>query len=107
MDTFENRATGSRLLPYKLDTRSRSGRSPKLRGRANGRFAPSPTGPLHLGNLRTALLAWLFARSAGARFLMRVEDLDRSRVRPGVWQPCSQPHPDRWAARRRSHALRG
>jgi glutamyl-tRNA synthetase len=51
---------------------------------SDGRFAPSPTGPLHLGNLRTALLAWLFARSAGARFLMRVEDLDRSRVRPGI-----------------------
>ena len=51
---------------------------------ARGRFAPSPTGPLHVGNLRTALLAWLFARSAGARFLVRVEDLDRSRVRPGV-----------------------
>ncbi len=51
-----------------------------------GRFAPSPTGPLHVGNLRTALLAWLFARSAGARFLMRVEDLDRSRVRPGIEQ---------------------
>ena len=50
----------------------------------DGRFAPSPTGPLHVGNLRTALLAWLFARSAGARFLMRVEDLDRSRVRPGI-----------------------
>ncbi|CAN5616686.1 tRNA glutamyl-Q(34) synthetase GluQRS [soil metagenome] len=51
---------------------------------ADGRFAPSPTGLLHIGNLRTALLAWLFARSAGARFLVRVEDLDRSRVRPGV-----------------------
>lgn len=51
---------------------------------ADGRFAPSPTGVLHIGNLRTALLAWLFARSAGARFLVRVEDLDRSRVRPGV-----------------------
>ena len=50
----------------------------------DGRFAPSPTGPLHVGNLRTALLAWLFARSAGARFLVRVEDLDRSRVRPGI-----------------------
>ena len=49
-----------------------------------GRFAPSPTGPLHVGNLLTALLAWLFARSAGARFLVRVEDLDRSRVRPGI-----------------------
>jgi glutamyl-tRNA synthetase len=48
-----------------------------------GRFAPSPTGTLHLGNLRTALLAWLFARSAGARFLVRMEDLDAGRVRPG------------------------
>ena len=84
METFENRATGSRLLPYELDARSRSGPSSELRGRADGRFAPSPTGPLHLGNLRTALLAWLFARSVGARFLVRVEDLDRSRVRPGV-----------------------
>ena len=49
----------------------------------NGRYAPSPTGTLHLGNLRTGLLAWLFARSAGSRFVMRVEDLDTSRVRPG------------------------
>ena len=39
-----------------------------------GRFAPSPTGPLHLGNLRTALLAWLLARAAGARFLVRIEE---------------------------------
>lgn len=44
---------------------------------ATGRFAPSPTGDLHLGNLRTALLAWLFARSSGGRFLVRMEDLDR------------------------------
>jgi glutamyl-tRNA synthetase len=51
---------------------------------ADGRFAPSPTGSLHLGNLRTAMLAWLFARSAGARFLLRVEDLDRGRVRPAA-----------------------
>lgn len=41
-----------------------------------GRFAPSPSGDLHIGNLRTALLAWLLARSTGRRFLMRVEDLD-------------------------------
>jgi len=45
-----------------------------------GRFAPSPSGDLHLGNLRTALLAWLFARSTGRQFLMRVEDLDRVRA---------------------------
>lgn len=45
-----------------------------------GRFAPSPSGQLHLGNLRTAVLAWLFARSTGRRFLVRVEDLDRVRA---------------------------
>ena len=49
-----------------------------------GRYAPSPTGALHLGNLRTALLAWLFARKAGGAFVLRVEDLDRPRVRPGA-----------------------
>jgi glutamyl-tRNA synthetase len=53
-----------------------------------GRFAPSPTGQLHLGNARTALLAWLDTRSAGGAFLMRVEDLDRARVQPDAerWQ---------------------
>ena len=45
-----------------------------------GRFAPSPTSDLHLGNLRTALVAWLMARSTGRRFVMRVEDLDAQRV---------------------------
>lgn len=49
---------------------------------ASGRFAPSPSGPLHLGNLRTALLAWLFARSAGSKFVVRIEDLDPERSRP-------------------------
>lgn len=42
-----------------------------------GRFAPSPTGALHLGNLRTALVAWLAARAEDGRFLVRMEDLDR------------------------------
>ncbi|WP_326502832.1 tRNA glutamyl-Q(34) synthetase GluQRS [Rothia nasimurium] len=42
-----------------------------------GRYAPSPSGDLHLGNLRTALMAWMMARTAGGRFVMRVEDLDR------------------------------
>lgn len=49
-----------------------------------GRYAPSPTGDLHLGNLRTAVLAWLFARSTGRAFLLRIEDLDSGRVRPGL-----------------------
>jgi glutamyl-queuosine tRNA(Asp) synthetase len=47
-----------------------------------GRFAPSPSGPIHLGNARTALLAWLDARSRGGRILLRIEDLDRDRCRP-------------------------
>lgn len=42
-----------------------------------GRFAPSPTGPLHLGNLRTALVAWLMARRTGGEFIVRMEDLDK------------------------------
>jgi glutamyl-tRNA synthetase len=51
-----------------------------------GRFAPSPTGELHLGNARTALLAWLHARSEGGRFVLRVEDLDFGRVRPWIME---------------------
>jgi glutamyl-tRNA synthetase len=50
--------------------------------RGAGRFAPSPSGDLHIGNLRTALLAWLWARSTGRRFVLRIDDLDR--VRPGA-----------------------
>ncbi|HKY14711.1 MAG TPA: tRNA glutamyl-Q(34) synthetase GluQRS, partial [Microthrixaceae bacterium] len=44
---------------------------------ATGRFAPSPTGELHIGNLRTAMVAWLAARSTSSAFLLRMEDLDR------------------------------
>jgi glutamyl-tRNA synthetase len=51
-----------------------------------GRYAPSPTGDLHLGNARTALIAWLWARRSGGRFLLRFEDLDSGRVRPGCAQ---------------------
>jgi len=49
----------------------------------SGRYAPSPSGPLHLGNLRTALLAWLQARLANQPFILRMEDLDLPRVKPG------------------------
>ena len=48
----------------------------------SGRFAPSPTGSLHLGNLRTAILAWLAARSSGLDFIIRMEDLDRVQAAP-------------------------
>ncbi|HSF38347.1 MAG TPA: tRNA glutamyl-Q(34) synthetase GluQRS [Thermoanaerobaculia bacterium] len=49
-----------------------------------GRYAPSPTGPLHVGNARTALAAWLSVRSRGGTFVYRVEDLDPPRVVPGM-----------------------
>ena len=49
-----------------------------------GRYAPSPTGPIHVGNARTALAAWLSVRSRGGTFVYRVEDLDPPRVVPGM-----------------------
>ena len=49
-----------------------------------GRYAPSPTGMIHVGNARTALVAWLSVRSRGGTFLWRVEDLDPPRVVPGL-----------------------
>ncbi len=48
------------------------------------RFAPSPTGRVHLGNMRTAIFNWLFARHHGGRFLLRIEDTDRQRSHQGA-----------------------
>ncbi len=49
-----------------------------------GRLAPSPTGAQHLGNARTFLITWLAARSRGARLILRIEDIDSPRIKPGA-----------------------
>ena len=46
------------------------------------RFAPSPTGHLHIGGARTALFNWAYARRTGGKFLLRIEDTDRERSKP-------------------------
>jgi glutamyl-tRNA synthetase len=76
-----------------------------------GRFAPSPSADLHIGNLRTAVLAWLFARSTGRRFLIRIDDLDdRSRADIGTRQLAdlaaiglTTDEPPQWQTQHRNH----
>jgi glutamyl-tRNA synthetase len=63
-----------------------SGPSERQHAHVVGRLAPSPTGGLHLGHARTFLIAWLAARHAGGRVILRIEDLDRSRARAGAAQ---------------------
>lgn len=55
-----------------------------------GRLAPSPTGLLHVGHARSFLLAWWHARAQGGRIVLRLEDLDEGRVKPGMAEQCVQ-----------------
>ena len=52
--------------------------------RIRTRFAPSPTGPLHLGGIRSALFCYLFAKKHGGDFILRIEDTDQNRFVPGA-----------------------
>src|SRR6185295_8164148 len=76
---IEKRArTATAYIP--LAPAGAGGYAPPVRGR----YAPSPTGMIHLGNARTALAAWLSVRSQGGAFVWRVEDLDGPRTVPGL-----------------------
>ena len=63
------------------------------------RFAPSPTGNVHIGNIRAAVFNWLFARHANGKFLLRVEDTDRERSTPEAIETLVAEH------RRQSHII--
>src|SRR6186713_3182394 len=65
--------------PTRSGARSVIDRRPSMTKPVVTRFAPSPTGYLHIGGARTALFNWLYARHTGGKFLLRIEDTDRER----------------------------
>src|SRR5262249_4461932 len=76
--TFGQSLPAMIVLSYPAVMNSLSAQSPR------GRCAPSAAGPIHVGNARTALAAWLSVRSRGGTFLWRLEDIDTPRVVPGM-----------------------
>ena len=73
-----------RIRHRSASTTGSSAAGGSLRRPERVRFAPSPTGALHLGGLRTALYNYLVARRSGGSFILRVEDTDRARLVPGA-----------------------
>ena len=61
-------------------------------GKIRTRFAPSPTGYMHVGNLRTALYTWLIARNGGGTFILRIEDTDQGRLVEGATDEIGRAH---------------
>ena len=61
------------------------------------RFAPSPTGALHIGGLRTALYNYLFAKKNGGKFVLRIEDTDQNRIVGGAEELYTKGHELEWS----------
>lgn len=76
-------ATGTSSTRFRMDSDPNLARTPPLGG-YRGRFAPSPTGPLHAGSLLAAFGSWLLARAAGGEWWVRMEDVDRTREIAGA-----------------------
>src|SRR5436853_1063913 len=67
-----------------IDNRTEEQTQPSPTGKPRLRFAPSPTGFLHIGAFRTALFSWLYARHTGGQFILRIEDTDEARTVEGA-----------------------
>src|SRR5205814_9305722 len=78
---------GDTARPHRSRSESVPRREGSLRMTVRTRFAPSPTGYLHIGGVRTALFNWLFARKHGGQFILRIDDTDQGRNQPEALQP--------------------